>query len=129
MKKNKIIFNTIDEYIAQFPSEVQVKLQKLREVIIEAAPGAEEKISYQMPAFVLKGNLVYFAAYKNHIGFYPTSSGIQAFQDELSQYKGGKGTVQFPIDEPLPFELLSRIVKFRVADNIKKAEDKGKKKK
>ncbi|HWI47051.1 MAG TPA: DUF1801 domain-containing protein [Rummeliibacillus sp.] len=129
MKKNKIIFNTIDEYIAQFPSEVQVKLQKLREVIIEAAPGAEEKISYQMPAFVLKGNLVYFAAYKNHIGFYPTSSGIQAFQDELSQYKGGKGTVQFPIDEPLPFELISRIVKFRVADNIKKAEDKGKKKK
>ena len=95
MKKNKIIFNTIDEYIAQFPSEVQVKLQKLREVIIEAAPGAEEKISYQMPAFVLKGNLVYFAAYKNHIGFYPTSSGIQAFQDELSQYKGGKGPFNF----------------------------------
>ncbi|MFJ8263830.1 iron chaperone [Rummeliibacillus sp. NPDC094406] len=128
MKKNKVTFNTIDEYIAQFPSEVQVRLQKLREVIIEAAPGVEERISYQMPAFVLKGNLVYFAAYKNHIGFYPTSSGIQAFQDELSQYKGGKGTVQFPIDEPLPLDIISRIVKFRVDYNIKKAADKGKKK-
>ncbi|MGG0657231.1 iron chaperone [Rummeliibacillus pycnus] len=129
MGENKNVYNTIDEYISQFPSDVQDKLQQLRNVIKEIAPDAEEKISYQMPAFTLKGNLVYFAAYKKHIGFYPTSSGITAFKDELSQFKLSKGTVQFPIDEPLPYKLISRMVKFRVEENIRKAEEKVKKKK
>jgi uncharacterized protein YdhG (YjbR/CyaY superfamily) len=129
MEENKINYKTIDEYILQFPPEVQEILKTLRKVIKEAAPDAQEKISYQMPAFVLHGNLVYFAAFKNHIGFYPTSSGIAAFTHELSEYKGGKGSVQFPIKKPLPYELISRIVKFRAAENIKRAEDKLKTKK
>ncbi|MEH7505201.1 DUF1801 domain-containing protein [Neobacillus drentensis] len=129
MEENKITFNTIDEYILQFPPEVQETLNTLRKVIKEAATDAEEKISYQMPTFALHGNLVHFAAYKNHIGFYPTSSGIAAFKQELSEYKGAKGSVQFPIDKPLPFELISRIVKYRVAENKKRAQDKLKKKK
>jgi uncharacterized protein YdhG (YjbR/CyaY superfamily) len=128
MEENKNTYGTIDEYIAQFPIEVQEKLNALRKVIKESAPAATEKISYQMPTFVLHGNLVHFAAYKNHIGFYPAPSGIEMFKDELSQYKGAKGSVQFPIDEPLPYELISRIVKFRVEDNIKQAEGKLKKK-
>ena len=110
----------IDEYIANFPADVQKKLNELRAVIKKAAPEAEEKISYQMPTFFLKGNLVHFAAYKNHIGFYPTPSGITAFQEELSIYQGAKGSVQFPIDKPLPLKLISRIVKFRAAENLKK---------
>jgi uncharacterized protein YdhG (YjbR/CyaY superfamily) len=129
MEENKIIFKSIDEYILQFPPEVQEILKTLRKVIKESAPDAEEKISYQMPTFVLHGNLVHFAAFKNHIGFYPTPSGIDAFKHELSEYKGAKGSVQFPIEKPLPFELISEIVKFRVAENIKQAEDKLKKKK
>ncbi|GGL60641.1 iron chaperone [Sporolactobacillus putidus] len=129
MEGSKITFQSIDEYILQFPPEVQDILRTLRKVIKESAPGAEEKISYQMPAFALHGNLVYFAAYKKHIGFYPTSSGITAFKQELSKYKGSKGSVQFPIGNPLPYELISKIVKFRVAENIKRAEDKLKKKK
>jgi uncharacterized protein YdhG (YjbR/CyaY superfamily) len=95
----------------------------------ESAPDAKEKISYQMPTFVLHGNLVHFAAYKNHIGLYPTPSGINAFQHELSEYKGAKGSIQFPIEKPLPYQLISKIVKFRVAENIKKAEGKLKKQK
>lgn len=91
-------------------------------MIKESAPDAEEKISYQMPTFALHGNLVHFAAHKNHIGFYPTPSGIEAFKEELSEYKGAKGSVQFPIDKSLPYELLSKIVKFRVAENIRKAQ-------
>jgi uncharacterized protein YdhG (YjbR/CyaY superfamily) len=126
---NKATFKSIDEYLLQFPSEVQEILKTLRKVIKESAPDAEEKISYQMPTFVLHGNLVHFAAFKNHIGFYPTPSGIDAFKHELSEYKGAKGSVQFPIEKPLPFELISEIVKFRVAENIKQAEDKLKKKK
>lgn len=118
----KITFTTIDEYIAQFPPEVQENLQQLRSVIQEAAPEATEKISYQMPAFYLKGSLVYFAAFKHHIGFYPAPRGIEAFKEELSQYKGAKGSVQFPLNKPLPLDLISRIVKFRVAENMKKAE-------
>lgn len=129
MEGNKIIFNSIDEYIVQFPPEVQETLNKLRKVIKESAPDAEEKISYQMPTFALHGNLVHFAAYKNHIGFYPAPSGIAVFKQELSEYKGAKGSVQFPIDKPLPFELISRIVKYRVDENIKRDEDKLKKKK
>lgn len=129
MEGNRIKYKTIDDYILHFPPEVQEILNQLRKVIKEAAPDAEEKISYQMPAFAFHGNLVYFAAYKNHIGFYPTSSGIAEFKQELSEYKGSKGAVQFPIGKPLPFELISKIVHFRVAENIKRAEDKLKKKK
>ncbi len=129
MEGNKIAYTTIDEYILQFSPEVQEILKTIREVIKEAAPDAEEKISYQMPAFAFHGILVYFAAFKNHIGFYPTGSGISAFKQELSGFKGGKGTIQFPLGKPIPYELISRIVKFRVAENVKKAEIKAKKKK
>ncbi|MED3691576.1 DUF1801 domain-containing protein [Peribacillus butanolivorans] len=122
-------FKSIDEYILQFPHEVQEKLKRLRKVIKESAPEAEEKISYQMPTFVLHGNLVHFAAYKKHIGFYPTSSGIAAFEHEFSEYKSSKGAVQFPLEKPMPYELISEIVKFRVAENIKKAGGRLKKEK
>ncbi|MBZ9686423.1 DUF1801 domain-containing protein [Clostridium estertheticum] len=129
MKENKISFESIDEYILKFPADIQETLKMLRKVIRESAPDAEEKISYQMPTFVLNGNLVHFAAFKNHIGFYPTPSGINEFKHELSEYKGAKGSIQFPIEKPLPYELISKIVKFRVAENIKKASGKLKKKK
>jgi len=129
MESDKIGFNTIDEYIATFPEEVQKILEELRETIKAAAPDAEEKISYQMPTFALKGNLVHFAAWKNHIGFYPASSGTQAFKHELSIYEGAKGSVKFPIDKPLPLELISKIVKFRVTENLKNAEIKSSKRK
>lgn len=129
MEKNTIAYTTIDEYIAQFPPRVQEMLEAMRKVIKEAAPEAEEKISYQMPTFALYGNLVHFAAYKNHIGFYPAPRGIEAFKDELSAYKGAKGSVQFPIDKPLPYELIGRIVRFRAEENKKQAEAKKQKKK
>ena len=103
-------------------------LRELRKTIKAAAPDAEEKISYQIPTFYLKGNLVHFGAFKDHISFFPTSSGTQAFKKELSVYKGAKGTVQFPLDKPMPLKLVSRIVKFRVAENLKRAETKPKKK-
>ncbi|MCX7922570.1 MAG: DUF1801 domain-containing protein [Clostridia bacterium] len=127
MEGNKIIYESIDEYISKFPPDIQQILNTLRKVIKEAAPDAEEKISYQMPTFALHGNLVHFAAFKNHIGFYPAPSGISAFKNELSQYKGAKGSVQFPLEKPIPYELVSKIVKFRVAENIKQAEGKLKK--
>lgn len=117
----------IDEYIAAFPKDVQKTLQQLRITIQKAAPKAEEVISYQMPAFKQKGVLVYFAAYKNHIGFYPTSSGIRVFKDEISGYKNSKGAVQFPIDKPLPIQLISKMVKFRVKENLEKEVAKKKK--
>jgi uncharacterized protein YdhG (YjbR/CyaY superfamily) len=120
MKQNKIGYHNIDEYISTFPKEVQALLEKLRRTMRAAAPGAKERISYRMPAFWLKGNLVYFAAFKHHIGFYPTSSGISAFKKELSVYKGAKGSVQFPMDKPLPLALISKIVKFRILENNKK---------
>lgn len=120
-------YNTIDEYIALFPDDVQKKLRELRAVIKAAAPDAGEKISYQMPAFTLHGNLVYFAAFKNHIGFYPAPRGIEEFKDELSAYKGAKGSAQFPLDQPIPYDLISKIVKFRVKENLEKAEAKRKK--
>lgn len=129
MEENKITYQSIDEYISEFSPEVQEILSTLRKVIKESAPDAREKISYQMPAFELHGNLVYFAAYKKHIGFYPTPSGIHAFKDELSEYKWAKGSVQFPIEKPLPYELISKIVKFRVAENAERAQSKLKKKK
>lgn len=125
MESNKGGFGSIDEYIATFPKEIQKILKQLRATIHSAAPDAEEKISYQMPTFFLKGNLVHFAAYKNHIGFYPTPGGIRAFQKELSVYQGAKGSVQFPINKPLPLKLIRKIVKFRVAQNLKTAEIKS----
>jgi uncharacterized protein YdhG (YjbR/CyaY superfamily) len=118
----KNAFTTIDEYIATFPEDVQKILQELRAVIKASAPEAKEKISYQIPTFALNGNLVHFAAFKKHIGFYLTPSGIQAFKDELSVYESAKGSVQFRIDKPLPYELVSKIVKFRVLENLQKAE-------
>jgi uncharacterized protein YdhG (YjbR/CyaY superfamily) len=111
---------TIDEYISMFPDNVQVILEKLRQTIKESAPGSEEAISYQMPTFKLNGNLVHFAAFKDHIGFFPTSTGRVVFKKELSKYKGGKGTVQFPIDKPIPFDLVQKIVKYRMKENLKK---------
>lgn len=127
MEANKRTFKSIDEYILQFSPEVREILNKLRKVIKEAAPEAEERISYQMPCFVLHGNLVYFAAFKKHIGFYPTPSGIEAFKDQLTVYKSAKGSVQFPLEKPLPYELITQIVKFRVTENMKKAQGKLKK--
>lgn len=129
MEENKNAPKSIDEYILGFPPGIQEILNTLRRVIKESAPEAEERISYQMPTFALHGNLVHFAAYKKHIGFYPAASGVEAFKDRLSQYKSSKGAVQFPIDKPLPYELIREIVKFRVAENIKRAADKSKKKK
>jgi len=111
-------FNTIDEYIGTFPKGIQDVLQELRQAVRKAAPEAEEAISYQIPTFRLNGNLVHFAAFKNHIGFFPTSSGIRAFKKELSGYELSKGTVRFPLDKPLPLSLVSRIVKFRVKENL-----------
>lgn len=107
----------IDEYIATFPSEVQVILEKLRQTIRQAAPDATEKISYQMPTFYLNGNLVHFAVFKKHIGFYPAPSGITAFQDALMEYKTSKGAIQFPIDAAIPHALVKKIVQFRVKEN------------
>ena len=117
--------HTIDEYIATCPEHVQKILQELRAVIKAAAPEAVEKISYQMPTFALHGNLVHFAAHKNHIGFYPTPSGIEAFKEELAVYKGAKGSVQFPLDQPLPWDLIGRIVRFRVVENLSHAKKKS----
>jgi len=122
-------FKNIDEYISLFPKETQALLRQMRATIKEVAPDAEEVIKYQMPTFVLKGNLVHFAAYKNHLGFYPVPTGIEKFKKELSAYKTSKGAVQFPLDKPLPLALIRRIVKFRVAENLKKAEEKSRKKK
>lgn len=118
----------IDDYIAGFPNEVQGMLEKLRMTIRKAAPEAEETINYGIPTFTLKGNLVHFAAFKNHIGFYPAPSGIEAFKKELSVYEGAKGSVQFPIEKSLPLSLVSKIVRFRVKENLEKAKLKQKKK-
>ena len=117
----------IDEYIARFPSDVRKILERVRRTIRKAAPEAEEAISYQIPTFKLKGNLVHFAAWKEHIGFYPTSSGTSKFKKELSAYEGAKGSVKFPMDEPMPLDLISRIVKFRVRENLERAAAKKKK--
>jgi uncharacterized protein YdhG (YjbR/CyaY superfamily) len=120
-EKNKG-FRTVDEYIASFPTETRVKLQELRTTIRAAAPEAEEKISYQMPTFFLKGNLVYYAAWKKHIGFYAIPSANEAFKDELSAYTVSKGAVQFPLDQPLPVDLITRMTRFRVAENLARAK-------
>jgi uncharacterized protein YdhG (YjbR/CyaY superfamily) len=115
-----------DSYIASFPEKVQKLLQQVRETIREAAPQATEKISYGMLAFAQNGNLVYFAAFKNHIGFYALPSGNKAFREELGHYKTGKGSVQFPIDEPMPLDLIRKIVAFRIAENKEKQKMKKK---
>ncbi len=117
-------FKTIDEYISLQPESVRGKLEEIRREIKKAAPMAEEVISYSMPAFRFKGMLVYFAAFKNHIGFYPTNSGIETFKNEIDGYKSSKGAVQFPLDKPLPLDLIRRIVEFRVKENITKEETK-----
>jgi uncharacterized protein YdhG (YjbR/CyaY superfamily) len=110
----------IDEYISMFPGNVQTILKKLRQTIREAAPQAQEVISYKIPTFRLNGNLVHFAAYEDHISFFPTSSPREAFKKELSKYKGGRGTIQFPLVEPIPYALVRKIVKYRVKENSNK---------
>ncbi len=120
MEARKKGFKTIDEYIAVSPQNVQRILEEMRQAIKESAPQAEEVISYQMPAFRLNGILVYFAAFKNHIGLFPTTSAMVAFKEELSGYAVSKGTIRFPLDKPIPFDLVKRIVKFRVKENLEK---------
>lgn len=117
---------TIDAYIAGFPDDVQDILKKIRRIICDAAPDAEEAIKYQIPTFVLGGNLVHFAAFEKHIGFYPTPSGIEQFKDALSGYKSAKGSVQFSLDSPIPYNLVKKIVEFRVQENRKKLSSKPK---
>jgi uncharacterized protein YdhG (YjbR/CyaY superfamily) len=129
MKTNQVGPTTIDAYIAGFPPDVQAILQQVRATIREEAPDAQEKINYGIPTFTLGGgNLVHFAAFKKHIGFYPTPSGIEHFKDELSAYEGAKGSVKFPLDQPIPYDLIRRITEFRVAEVQAKAAAKGKKK-
>jgi len=119
---------SIDEYIKQFPPGIQQKLEEIRAVIRSVAPEATEKISYQMPTFYLEGNLVHFAAFQDHISFFPTPSGVEQFSDELRAYKTSKGTIQFPLDKPIPFDLVRRITTFRVAENLAQVDAKLKKK-
>lgn len=117
---------SIDEYIADFPKDIQTILQKIRVTIKKTAPAAEEAISYTIPTFKLNGNLVHFAAFKKHIGFYPAPSGSKEFKKELSAYKSGKGSVQFPLDKPIPYALITAIAKFRVKELLKKTNAKKK---
>lgn len=128
MRTDRAASKDIDKYIAGFPHDVRATLEKIRETIREAAPDAEETISYQIPTFTLKGNLVHFAAFNKHIGFYPTSTGIEKFKNELSAYEMTRGTVRFPLGQPVPFGLIGKIVKFRVRENLARAEAKRKKK-
>ena len=123
----KIIATDVDSYISGYPPKVQKMLKQLRAAIKKAAPEAEESISYMMPAYKLNGPLVYFGAYEKHIGFYPTGTGVAAFQKEIASYKTSKGAIQFPLDQPLPLALVEKIVKFKVKENLLKAEVKKKK--
>ena len=120
-------FSNTDEYIAMFPAETQAALELVRATIKKAAPDAEEVISYQMPAYKLNGMLVYFAGYKQHIGFYPTAIGIESFKDKIGQFKWSKGAIQFPLNEPMPLELITEIVKFKVMWNEEHVKAKKKK--
>ena len=130
MKSKKASFNSIDEYIATFPKDVQKIMKQLRGTIKAAAPDAREKISYQIAAFELNGkNLIHFAGWKKHIAIYPIPLGSEAFNKEVSKYVDGKGTLKFPLDKPLPLKLISKVVKLRIADNLEKAEIKSSKKK
>lgn len=115
---------TIDEYIADMPDDIQAILQRIRTTIRKAAPGAQETIKYRMPTFTLHGNLVHFAAFKHHIGFYPTPSGTEKFQKEIARYARAKGSIQFPLSEPIPYGLIRKITKFRVKENVAKAKQK-----
>ena len=127
MKTGQTAAKDIDEYIAGFPDEVQKILRKIRTTIRKAAPDAEEAIKYQIPTFTQNGNLVHFAAHTKHIGFYPAPKGIEVFKNETSAYEHGKGTLQFPLDQPIPYDLITKIVKFRVKNNLETAKAKGKK--
>ena len=125
MKSKKVNFNSIDEYIASFPEDLQKILAEVRRIIKAAAPDAGEKISYNMPTFTLNGKyLVYFAGWKNHIAFYGAPRGNAEFREDLSAYESGQGTLQFPYDKPVPYDLISKIVKFRVAENLKRTDKK-----
>lgn len=124
MKSDESTSNVIDEYIANFPEDVQEILQKVRKMIRQIAPDAQEKINYGIPTFTLNGNLVHFAGFKNHIGFYPTPSGIEKFKKELSKYEGAKGSVKFPLDQPIPYELIRKITEFRVEEQQAKGKTK-----
>lgn len=126
MDEKKSAFTTIDEYIALYPEDVQQILSKIRAVIHAAAPEATEKISYQMPTFYLNGNLIHFAAYPHHIGLYPTPNGVEAFEEALSKYPQGKGSVQFPLDQPIPYDLIDEIARFRAEQNRAKSPKKKK---
>ena len=123
--KNK--FENIDEYISSFPKEIQTKLEQIRKAIKKAAPGAEEVSSYQIPAFKQNYVLVYFAAFKNHIGFFPTSNPLKVFSKELSKYETSKGTIRFPLNKKIPFELITRITKYRLKEDLAKQGKKNKK--
>ena len=127
MMVNRVLAKNIDEYIAGFPPDVRMILEKIRGTVRKAAPGAEETFNYGIPTFTLNGNLVHFAAFEKHIGFYPTPGGIEKFKDELSAYKMAKGSVQFPLDQKIPYGLIRKIVKFRVQENLEKAAQKKKK--
>ncbi len=127
MTTRQISPKNIDDYIAAFPPHVQEILEMIRKTVKEAAPDAQETIKYQMPTFTLNGNLVYFAAFKNHIGFYPPSAANEQFKDELAGYEGPKGSLRFPLDRPIPYDLISRIVKIRVQENLDKAQTRQKK--
>lgn len=127
MRTKQAAAKDIDQYIAGFPPNVQEILEKIRQTIRETAPDAEEAIKYQIPTFVLNGNLVFFAGFKEHVSVYPAPRGNQHFKRELAAYEGGKGTVRFPLDEPIPFDLIRRIVELRVQENLNKAKSKAKK--
>jgi uncharacterized protein YdhG (YjbR/CyaY superfamily) len=127
MKTDQPSPRNIDEYIAGFPDDVQKALKKIRLTIRKAAPEAQEAIKYQMPTFTQKGNLLFFAAYKKHIGLYPAPAGNEKFRNELSAYKSGRSTLRFPLDEPIPFDLISKIVKFLVREHLKRVAAKAKK--
>ncbi len=127
MRTDQKVPRTIDEYIARFPPRVQDILEKIRRTVRKAAPGAEETIKYGMPTFTLNGNLVYFAAFNKHIGFYRAPTGVEEFERELAAYEQGSGSVQFPLDKPIPYPLISKIVKFRAKENQAKVKAKGKK--
>lgn len=122
MQPEKNAPQTIDEYIAGYPKEIQVTLEQVRMTIKAAAPEAVEAIKYQLPTFVLKGNLVHFGAFKHHIGFYPAPTGLEQFKEALAPYESSKGAVRFPLDKPIPYTLITDIVKFRVEENLKKAK-------
>jgi uncharacterized protein YdhG (YjbR/CyaY superfamily) len=122
MERKPVKPTSIDDYISGFPEDIQQILQKVRATIKETATGATERISYGMPGFYLNGMLVWFAGHKNHIGFYPTGEGVEVFKDELSPYKFSKGAVQFPLDQPIPYELIRKITQYRVEQNLKKSK-------